>query len=399
MVRETSWWTLGLLSEGEVSVASAALDAVLSHQYMAPGRVWHGTFRRTPLEPEPPDGPEIWRDYDPNWRQFIGTALALALLRFDHALDDPLVARMESAVRAAVAGEPPDRVAPAYSNIALMRAWLDGFAGARFGDAGAAERGESLARAVVARFDSFGAFDEYGSPTYYGVDLYALALWRSHPWSDWWRSEGERLDAALWADIAAHYHAVMRNMCGPFDRAYGMDMREYVSLAGLWINDAVGEAAPLRIPPPAHRHDMCMLPVVQLLGSRVPSQAREHLLEFGGERLAEQCIDDERVATSWLSDAVIVGAEHACGRRAARGQYHPATIHWLKPDGSVGWIRARSEAPLDAVARPGELEILCAGPVGFESSEQTDYGGDLWELDGLRVDVSRGGSRVLLEIR
>ena len=48
-----------------------------------------------------------------------------------------------------------------------MKAWL--------------ERDETYAAAVVDCFDAFGAFDEYGSPTYYGIDLFALSLWRRDP--------------------------------------------------------------------------------------------------------------------------------------------------------------------------------------------------------------------------
>ena len=30
--------------------------------------------------------------------------------------------------------------------------------------------------------------------------------------------------AELWRDIARFYHPAMRNLCGPFDRAYGLDL-------------------------------------------------------------------------------------------------------------------------------------------------------------------------------
>ena len=36
------------------------------------------------------------------------------------------------------------------------------------------------------------------------------------------------------------------------------------------------------------------------------------------------------------------------GRFRAEGQYHPATVHWSAPDGSVGWLRLRHAGPLSA---------------------------------------------------
>ena len=43
--------------------------------------MWHGTYARFAEWPEPTDGAVEWVDYDPNWRQFVGTTLALVLER------------------------------------------------------------------------------------------------------------------------------------------------------------------------------------------------------------------------------------------------------------------------------------------------------------------------------
>ena len=55
------------------------LKVVLNAQYREPGKPWDGTFRRTPTEPEPGTNAVMWRDYDPNWREFIGTTFAIIL--------------------------------------------------------------------------------------------------------------------------------------------------------------------------------------------------------------------------------------------------------------------------------------------------------------------------------
>jgi len=73
-----------------------------------------------------------------------------------------------------------------------MKAWL--------------EADEDDAAEIVRLFNENGAFEEYNSPTYYGIDLYALALWRLHPPTERFRVWGEQLNADLWHDIARWYH-------------------------------------------------------------------------------------------------------------------------------------------------------------------------------------------------
>ena len=41
-----------------------AINSVLDYQFDEPGRVFHGTFKRAPQEPHPPENPTEWRDYD-----------------------------------------------------------------------------------------------------------------------------------------------------------------------------------------------------------------------------------------------------------------------------------------------------------------------------------------------
>src|SRR5690606_35047077 len=167
------------------------------NQYDAPGTVYHGTFRRRPSETLPPD-PAMWRDYDPNWRQFIGTILALLLEEFDSVLPPALIARIDRAVELAVVGEPPDRCSPAYPNIALMKAALMTWAAHRAGRGEWTEAGEAFGRAVYDLFQVHETFAEYNSPTYYGVNLYALARWRAYAKSAALAALGAEMEAALW---------------------------------------------------------------------------------------------------------------------------------------------------------------------------------------------------------
>jgi len=190
VVPPTVWHAIALLHRGrdaDVARGIRAIEAVAACQYDEPGAPWHGTFARFREFPRPGPHAVEWVDYDPNWRQFVGTGFLFALRTVPDALPAATAAIMRRAIALAVDGEPADRVVPAYSNIALMRAWLEVEGGELMGRDDVVRRGEELADAVVARFRVRVGLDEWNSPTYYGIDLYALALWRLHPPSDRFR--------------------------------------------------------------------------------------------------------------------------------------------------------------------------------------------------------------------
>lgn len=387
LVPGSAWYAVGLLVQGDVDRAVRVISALCATQYDEPGTVWHGTFARFAEWPHPPaDGARVWIDYDPNWRQFVGTTFALILADFGALLPAPTLDAMRAAIALAVEGEPIGRVPASYSNIALMKAWLDV-------EAGRVAEGEAFAAEVVALFERHGAFLEYGSPTYYGIDFYALALWRSRSSSPLLQAWGAQIEAALWRDVGRWYHAGLRNLCGPYARAYGVDMTGYVGLLGLWIWEAVGrEHAPFPWPLPDvldHGHDFCLGPCVSLLGARVPDDVMPALRDFPGEHTVTQVVDAGLgfEASGWLGPDVMIGA--ARGSRArAEGQYHPATIHWRGPDGSVAWLRLRHTGPLHATAGPGWIEVTTEGEPTVESSHPGTFTADRWEFPGLTLEVS-----------
>lgn len=395
LVPQSAWYVAGLLfrgAPGDEERAVRTIEALLACQYDDPGTVFHGTFARFLETPYPTSDAIMWLDYDPNWRQFIGTTFEFLLQEGQpgRSLDAALQARIRASIELAVTGEPLDRVPPNYSNIALMRAWLE----IENGRPGA----EAYAAQVVELFDEHGAFEEYNSATYYGIDLYALALWRDRSSSSMLRDAGARIEAALWRDIERWYHPGMRNLCGPWSRSYGMDLREYVSLLGMWMVPEVGLAeAPLPDlvsgRPFDHAHDLSNGPLVDALAPVVPADV--DLLRFGGEHVVEQRITPTRVATGWLSERVMCGGEEGDVMASARGQFHPATVHWSMPDGDIGWIRLVHYAPARAIASAGALDITCLpsakrGPVAPElwvQSPEASLDGGSWSFTGLDVEV------------
>jgi hypothetical protein len=405
MLRETAWYALGLLlrdAPGDLARAIRAIDTLLNYQFDAPGQPYHGTWYRSPHEPPPPADPLIWLDYDPNWREFIGTTLALALLEYEARLPAKLLSRIDLALRRAIDGTIARNVPASYTNIALMTAFLLQFGADRFGEPAWADAAAQLAAEIRERFDAHGSFDEYNSPTYYAIDLYALALWRSYAGLPLLREAGAAIEAALWRDIAQYYHAGMRNVAGPYDRSYGMDMRRYVAGLGIWIWLATGyERAPFPDlgQPLEHGWDFAVAPLFALLGLRMPEDVRQHFLAFQGERQIERAIvaEPRRVATAWVGARVMLGAEDSGGRKPADAQFHPATIHWLARDAEVGWARLRHSVPVDARAERSRLSISCiehgGGDLEFMfqiAAPDVDTGvlqHDRWQLPGLTVRI------------
>ena len=404
LVRETAWYALGLLlrnADGDTPRAVRAVDALLAYQFDAPGQPYHGTWRRSPHEPPPPANPVIWDDYDPNWREFIGTILALMLIEYEPRLPADLLRRIDLALRRAIAGTLERNVPASYTNIALMAAFLLQFGATRFNQPEWAALAERLAAEIIGRFRVNGAFDEYNSPTYYGIDLYALTLWRSYAASALLRDAGAEIEAALWRDIARFYHAGMRNIGGPYDRSYGMDLRRYVACLGMWIWLATGyEHAPFPdlAAPLDHGWDFAVAPVFALVGLRMPADAHPHFIAFQGQRHVEHVIANQpqRVATAWIGTRVMLGGEDSGSSKPADHQFHPATIHWLLEDGTVGWIKLRHTAPVDARADRNQLAIVCTAHAGDQefvfqiAAPQIDLAAlqpGRWALPGLTVRV------------
>ncbi|MGE3077195.1 MAG: hypothetical protein AB7O30_21445 [Dehalococcoidia bacterium] len=397
-VRGTAWSALGWLMRdgpGDRARAELALERVLAQQFVPAGQPFDGTFARYIEETKPGTGAQMWRDYDPNWRQFIGTIFAMVLIEFPGALSGDLRSRLEGAIVRAVEGEQAHgRLTAGYTNIALMHAFLLDFAGSRVGKPEWESEGLDLAEAIHARYAPDSSFEEFNSPTYYGVDLYGLALWRTHGSSARLRALGAAMEGGLWRDIGRFYHAGLRNLCGPFDRAYGMDMTRYVSLVGGWMALVSGlQEAPLPDPskPMVHGHDFGCLPSYALPGAEVPDDVLEHLVAFQGERTLRRSITEERTATAWLSESVMFGGEHTSRTRGVEGprsQFTPATVHWRLPDGGVGWIRLVGARVVDVVASTGRLEVTGEGDFRFEvecGGGTADIDRELWKLPGLRL--------------
>jgi hypothetical protein len=404
LVPQSGWYAVGLLQrdgDGDRERADQVITAILDTQYDRPGEVWHGTFSRFREWPEPLSDAIEWEDYDPNWRQFVGTTWIVILRKFEKRLPPDLVARIERSLRLAVEGEPADRVQCWYTNIALMKAVLDVEAGHRLHEPTWVDRGHALAEAVLERREQKGAFDEFNSPTYYGIDLLGLAMWRSCPVSARLREWGASMESALWAETALLYHAGLGNLCGPYTRSYGMDLRRYVGALALWLWPVVGRSStPLPELDQAsidHGHDLCLGSMVAVLGSEMPESVRGWFAAFPGPSLVERLVSESprRVVTAWLDTDVMIGAEDCDAGWPAWHQYYPATVHW-QAEGDVGSIRLVHNGSTRARASAGTLDVDC-GPsadgtnptflVEVDGFDAATISAEGWDLPGLGVEI------------
>lgn len=401
MVRESSWYALGLLirdGKGDRERAAQVLDAVLGQQFTEPEARWYGTYRRTPEEPTPSSSAIMWKNYDPNWRHFIGTTFAMILIEYPDRIPASLSARMYKAIDLAIEGEQKEgRLLPSYTNIALMYGFLWDFAAVHDGRADWKQKASQWNEEVYRLFNEHHAFYEYNSPTYSGVDLYGLALWRKYGSTPRLREIGSTMEAALWRDLMSYYQPSLRNLSGPFDRAYGMDMESYVSVVGVWMRTRL-DAAHAPLPPLTgttdHMPDVWFAPHLAILGTRIPADAAVKMTHFSGPHRVEQAIDGKRTATAWLGKQIVWGGEMTSLSKDAgpSSQFHPATVQWRTPSGKIGWVLVVECPPVNANADEHGLTIEAAGDVklqihavGAEKAKLTREG---WSLPGLNIKVA-----------
>ena len=379
MVRESSWYALGLLVRDRAgdhpADAQRAIDlltTVLDQQYLDPEKKWYGTFKRSPEERGPQVHDVAFTAYDPNWRHFIGTTLEMILIEYPGRIPSPLQERMYRAIDAAVAGEIHDgRLLPSYSNIALMYGALWNFAAVHDNNAEWLTQSTAWTEEVYRLFQQQGAFNEFNAPTYYGVDLYGLGLWREYGSTPRMRELGRTMEAALWTDIANFYQSELRNIAGPYDRSYGMDMSSYVTPTGVWMSTFL---SPAKAPLPEHPTlatyqvaDIWYAPQVTLLGTHVPDAALTSMRKFTGPHLIVRPIDSQRTTTTWVGDTAIWGGEFTSRTKDTgnRTQFHPVTAQWRMPSGQIGWIQLTHSPTIDAVADRNGVTIATEGDVSF----------------------------------
>jgi hypothetical protein len=409
-VRATSRYALGLLirgEEGDRDRAVEALETVLGNQFRNdPDAVYYGTWARTPEEHGPIAEPDAYGNYDPNWREFVGTTLALIDDEFAEGLPDGLREEILEANRVATEGTLARDVPASYTNIALMRAYLIHWTAWRLGNNRYKRRVETFADAIYELFEPQGTFCEFNSPTYNRVSFNVLGQWVTgiDPESEL-HAQGREMEAALWKQVGQFYHAGLRQLGGPYDRCYRMDTEE--DLDYVWLA-AGGEG---RDPfPESYYSDDPVSPtittgsaILAVLGRgwrRLPEEVLPDIRSFQGERRIERtidCADSQRRATAWHGESVAIGgfASEEEPYRGTGSQLHTGTLHWRVDEQTIGWGRLRStvEQCPDVQAEKGKLRIERhdTSSLQFEFAAPgltaTAIQGERWTLPGMALEI------------
>ena len=410
-IRETAYYCLGLFLRGDTDRAVLALEQVLRCQSESRESEHVGCFLRHPEETFPKGKVATeWVDYDPDWREYIGATLAIILCEFSQQLPKSVLRRTDAALRRATAGSLWRRVPADYTAVAMLKAFLLAFTGTRYDQKAWLEGGDMQSREIFRLFKTHRCFPSYNSPTDYGSILFALALWRKYSPSHAMQSMAAEMEASLWKDIAQFYHAGMGNLAGPYDRAYGMDMRSYASPLGLCIWASVGrERAPfpaLSKSFPQHHELAFSLPMV-IAGVAAPTEALPDLVAFRGNRQLERVVGSNdstgapTTVSAWLGKELMLGAKSPdAARKSLKFSPHfasyPATIHWLSGN-QMGWMCAQFPAEINALAKENTLTIDAANSSDTDdllirfliySPSPPIFTLDKWSFPSLTVHVS-----------
>lgn len=406
--RATLYYAIGLLKRsraGDHERALEAIDKVLTYQWNAPGTAWHGTFARHPEEFTSGDQKTVWRDFDPNWREFIACALALILDLFAEDLTPLVAGKAKAAIVRAVEGAVERKVSPAYTNVALLTAFIVDYAYSMFPKEDWGDFADSLVEGITELYGQTGSFMEFNSPTYYGVDLCAVTQCRRFGRTGAVRVLGAMFETILWDELAIFYNPRLRNVCGPWLRSYGMDMARYCAVSGFWFGIVLPrDKAPL---PDfsaefEHTHDAAFGPYIDALGAQPPSGARLQIETADTKRLVRRALtpDGSWSVSALIEDTYMIGTLSSSGQfdPKRQPQAFPFVAHWTGPKGETGWIRAVPGACVDAkVKADGVVEMTwqsakSAGEVavGFEvcsPPQLTRFTAGSWRLPGLQVTV------------
>jgi hypothetical protein len=210
------------------------------------------------------------------------------------------------------------------------------------------------------------------------------------------RAIGSEMEAALWRDIASYYQPQLRNVSGPYDRSYGMDMESYVSVVGVWMRtvlDAKTAPLPPIAAPTDHVADIWFAPQLAILGTQIPPDALSKMKTFAGDHLLHKQITDQRIATAWIGRDVMYGGEATSKTKdvGTTSQFHPATVQWRTPSGEIGWVQLVQSPMVDATADQNGLTISTDGTIRLRVHAKNlipaKIGATDWDLPGLRIHV------------
>lgn len=259
-----------------------------------------------------------------------------------------------------------DNLTLGYSNPAMMRALVVGWIGARRNNSTYINFANDQGAKLLQLFQLNGAntLSEYNAPTYYGIDSWALgAQLKYGPPNSTMTASAKVILQEMWTDLADHYNPYLGNMVGPYDRAYTRDMTQQSSVLSLFFWGMFGHAYG---PQPPKTETALLYDISQgaaislilstmqpLIPASVQNVLKSRTLDHA-PRLVRKTIHDSldpshapRLATSWLSAPLMIGAQSLNESKNRGDQFVPAIVHWAGEAPSSDSTSSKSRYPLN----------------------------------------------------
>ncbi|MDO5326273.1 MAG: hypothetical protein Q4G00_06050 [Clostridia bacterium] len=404
-VRESMYYALALMIKNKENAweeIEKICHAVIALQINAPREVFHGVFRHSPEEPTPPMGqldaqrlglfgryyadytheqitdafhqkltqdprladytekieallnasvletvPVVWDTYEPNIREFILMCFAMLQKYGEKRMSPALSEELNRSARLAMEGaitRSKSNFTPLNTNIQCMHIFLLDFYGERFHEISWQDYAVSYAQKMLERYRECHACAEFNSPTYCGVDLSTLGFLRRYSHNQPLKLLAEELEKGIWRDMAEFYNPAMRNFCGPYSRAYELDMSIHTCFCDI-LYWALGED---HFPWHPFSIESVINPLTVLGDVRIPEDVKqdflvpkqEQILYHRFRELSERGDPDHNsalcTATGWITPDLMTGA--LSGSENPSYQLHPLVVFWRQQKG-LGTIK------------------------------------------------------------
>ena len=400
-VRETAYYALALMMRDEPGAwetIESLCRAIISLQIDSPKEIFHGVFRHSPHEPLPPSGqmdfrrlnlygrywadcthervtdrfheklqaspslrqhtaeiealldgalietvPVVWRTYEPNIREFVLMCFAMLLCHGGERMSPALSKALQKSARLAMEGaivRSQSQFTPLNTNIQCMHIFLLDFFGEYLQEPSWREYALSYAQGMLDRYREYHACAEFNSPTYCGVDLSTLGFIRRYSKSGALKALAQELEEGIWRDMAEFYNPAMRNFCGPYSRAYELDMSVHTCFCDM-LYLALGEK---QFPWHPFSIESVINPLTLLGDIRIPEDAKQAFLTPKQDvsicrrfrELSERGDPENNsalcTATAWITPGLMAGA--MSGSENPSYQLHPLVVFWRQKQGN-----------------------------------------------------------------
>ncbi len=219
--RDSLEYAVYLLEDGaaaSVERARSILARVVPLQVTDPASQWYGLWGWYLEEPPDKMAPADW-----NWADFNGALLLLAELRHGERLDAGLRAQVRTAIGHAARSIQRRNVSMAYTNIAVMGAFVTLAAAELLDDPDLGRYARERIARLGRQIDETGSFAEYNSPTYARVTMTNLTRIRMFVRDHDARRRATAIEDRMWMHTAAHWDTARMQFAGPMSRCYAND--------------------------------------------------------------------------------------------------------------------------------------------------------------------------------